>query len=74
MMNKQFWKDFLFWLESAKVGEIFAARDEAREKARSSQCREIRSDLRRMIRLMDEELLTRSDLVRSVRRRANRGS
>lgn len=68
-MDKQFWKDFLAWLDQAKIDEIFAARDEAREKMRGAD-RLMRSDLRRMIRLMDEELVTRSDLARLIRRRA----
>lgn len=67
-MNKAFWKDFLYWLDEAGIGEIFAARDEARGKMKGADSF-TRADLRRMIRLMDEELLTRSDLARLIRRK-----
>ena len=61
---KEFWKDYYAWLDRARIGEIFAARDRAYEHLRRIKDRDIKLDLRRMVRLMDEELLTRSDLAR----------
>jgi hypothetical protein len=73
-MNKEFWKDFFGWIDRATVGELFAARDAAREDLRKIRDPDTRSDIRRMIRLMDEELVTRSDLARLTRKQAARGN
>ena len=66
-MNREFWKDFHGWLDRATAGAIFAARDRAYEQRRSLKDPETRSDVRRMIRLMDEELVTRWELAAPVR-------
>ena len=46
-----------------------AARDRAYEVRRTLKDPDYRSDLRRMIRLMDQELLTRADLAYLIKRR-----
>jgi hypothetical protein len=66
-MNREFWRDFNGWLDRATLGAIFAARDRAYEQRRSLRDAETRSDVRRMIRLMDEELVTRWELATPAR-------
>jgi hypothetical protein len=66
-MNREFWKDFHKWLEGASIGQIFAARDKAYEMRRTLKDKDTRGDVRRMIRLMDHELLARSELAVLIR-------
>lgn len=66
------WRDFYRWLDRATVAQLFAARDAAYEQRRQVRDPDLRRDLRRMIRLLDEELLTRSDLAEALRREAAR--
>lgn len=70
MMNTQFWKDFYHWLDNASDEEISAARQEAQMQLARPLDRDQKSDIRHMLRAIDEETLTRSDLVRLVLRRA----
>jgi len=68
-MNKAFWKDFLSWLDTASLEELLSAKSEAQGKLFTVDA-VTRSDLRRMIRLISEELVTRSELNRSIQRKA----
>lgn len=70
-MHKDHWTEYFTWLEGARIGEIIAARDQAYELRRTLKDRDYRADLRRMIRLMDEELVTRADLAHLRKRRAS---
>jgi hypothetical protein len=70
-MTKDHWTDFFAWLDRAPIAEIFVARDKAYELRRTLKDRDYRADLRRMIRLMDQELLTRADLAYLQKRRAS---
>lgn len=69
MMNNDFWKDFYGWLDSATDEHIEAARQKAQTQLAEPMDREMKSDIRRMLRAINEEQLTRSDLVRFVKRR-----
>ncbi|MGH8566536.1 MAG: hypothetical protein ACREXU_00595 [Gammaproteobacteria bacterium] len=68
-MDREDWIDLYRWLETAKLGEIFARRDKAREVLRQLRDPDIRADVRRIIREMDWELVARADLAR-LRKRA----
>jgi|GEM_PF-688748 hypothetical protein len=68
-MYKDDWIDFFAWIDQAPIGGIMAARDRAYEVRRTLRDPDYRSDLRRMIRLMDQELLTRADLAYLIKRR-----
>jgi dephospho-CoA kinase len=68
-MDREDWIDLYRWLEAAKLGEIFARRDKAREVLRQLRDPDIRADVRRIIREMDRELVARADLAR-LRKRA----
>ena len=70
-MHKDHWTEYFSWLNGAQVGEIIAARDKAYALRRTLKDPDYRSDLRRMIRLMDEELVTRADLAHLRKRRAS---
>jgi hypothetical protein len=70
-MTKYDWTDYFAWLDRASIGGLIAARDKAYETRRMIKDPDYRSDLRRMIRLMDEELLTRADLAYLAKRRAS---
>jgi len=61
MIPKEIWKEWLSWLESASEAELERAKKEAIEKASTSITdRETLSDLRRMAKMVDEELAIRS--------------
>jgi len=68
-MDREDWIDLYRWLDAAKLGEIFARRDKAREVLRQLRDPDIRADVRRIIREMDRELVARADLAR-LRKRA----
>jgi hypothetical protein len=70
-MTKYDWADFFAWLDRATIAEIMASRDRAYELRRTLKDPDYRSDLRRMIRLIDQELLTRADLAHLAKRRAS---
>lgn len=70
-MYKDDWMDFYHWLNHATLGGIMASRDRAYELRRTLRDPDYRSDVRRMIRLMDRELLTRADLAHLAKRRAS---
>jgi dephospho-CoA kinase len=63
-MDREDWIDLYRWLDVAKLGEIFARRDKAREVLRQLRDPDIRADVRRIIREMDRELVARADLAR----------
>ena len=71
-MLKDDWTDFHAWVDRASIGGILAARDRAYELRRHLRDPDCRMDLRRMVRSMDHELLTRSDLARLKQRQARR--
>ena len=58
-MNKQFWKDFLNWLETASPEALREAAERAARQLETVIDGEVRSDLRRMIRLIEEETTLR---------------
>ncbi len=68
-MDREDWIYLYHWLEAAKLGEIFARRDKAREVLKQLRDPDIRADVRRIIREMDRELVARADLAR-LRKRA----
>ena len=67
-MNKAFWKEFFGWLDRATLDELKAAKTAAREEQGRILDPAVRSDLKRMIRLIEEEILTRGDLSGLIRR------
>ena len=71
-MLKDDWTDFHAWVDQASIGGILAARDRAYELRRRLRDPDCQMDLRRMVRSMDHELLTRSDLARLKQRQAHR--
>jgi len=58
-MNKTFWDDFFRWMENASIEELRVAKNKAAEELETASDPEIRSDLKRMIRYLEEEILTR---------------
>ncbi|MBY0365352.1 hypothetical protein CDN99_15635 [Roseateles aquatilis] len=62
-MDKDEWKQFLRWLDEANEEEL--AQVKQRLRATQSAVTEpgVRSDLRRMLRLIDEEVLIRQNLA-----------
>jgi hypothetical protein len=62
-MDKDEWKQFLRWLDDANKGEL----GQVKQRLRSTQAAVtepgVRSDLRRMLRLIDEEILTRQNVA-----------
>lgn len=62
-MDRDFSKFFLNWLEVAKGGDLFAKRDSLYQLRKQLKGSEIMPDIRWMIRQIDQELLTRSDIA-----------
>ena len=68
-MNKQFGKDFLHCLETASPEQLREAAERAARQLETVIDGEVRSDLRRMIRLIEEETTLRW-MPRGARRRS----
>lgn len=58
-MNKQFWKDFLSWLDRASAEQLREAAARADMQLSGTIDAEVSADLRRMIRLIEEEMACR---------------
>lgn len=64
-MDKQFWKAFIRFLDEASQEEIRGRMDQTKlflEKHATTS--DVRSDARRLIKFMEQELLARWDLAR----------
>lgn len=69
-MDKDEWKGFLRWLDEAGPQELHARRQRIVEVLKDIRDRDVRSDARRMARLIDAEILARKG--RALRRSAVR--
>ncbi|RMF14658.1 MAG: hypothetical protein D6757_05900 [Alphaproteobacteria bacterium] len=58
-MDKQFWKDFLSWLDRASAEQLREAAARADMQMSGTIDAEVSVDLRRMIRLIEEEMASR---------------
>lgn len=63
-MNKQFWKDFYGWLDRATDESLNFALNEAKIKLRECADRDLALDIRKMIRAIEEERLSRWEIQR----------
>ena len=61
-MDKDFWKAFLRFLDEAKEGELNAKIADVEALLLATRSEEVRSDAKRMIRLMEQEKLSRLGL------------
>ena len=69
-MDKDEWKQFLRWLDEANEEEMAQMKQRLRSAQAAVTEPGVRSDLRRMLRLIDEEVLIRQNLAtRSQERR-----
>jgi hypothetical protein len=66
-MDKAFWRSFLGFLDDASDAEIQSRLAETRNFIQTARSPEVRSDARRMIALMEQELLARTQ-VKAARR------
>ena len=62
-MDKAFWKRFLEFLDDAKDEEIQKRINETNTFLGSARSPDVRSDARRMINLMEQELLARKEVA-----------
>lgn len=60
-MDKDDWRGFLCFLDEAKEEELHARLEKARRVLRLLKTPEVRSDARRVIRLLEQELLFRQE-------------
>ena len=67
-MNKDFWKTLYAWLETASPEEITAKQHLVRQMLGESNDLGLKTDIRRILRGMDEELVVRAELANNVRR------
>ena len=58
-MDKEEWKSFFRFLDEANEEELRARLDKAREVLTIVRSPEVRSEARRVVRLLEQELLTR---------------
>ena len=63
-MNKDFWKTLYAWLETASPEDITAKRHLIRQMLGQSNDSGLNADVRRVLRLMDEEILARAELAK----------
>ena len=61
-MNKDFWKILFAWLETASLEDIHHKRNLVQQMLGQIHDRGLKSDIRRILRFMDEEILDRAEL------------
>lgn len=66
-MNHDFWKTLYAWLETARLEDITAKRQQVQQLLRQSNDAGFKADIRRVLRLLDEELLARAELANVMR-------
>jgi len=62
-MNKDFWKTLYCWLETASLEEITAKQLVVRHLLGESNDPGLKTDIRRILRLMDEEFVARGEVA-----------
>ena len=62
-MNKDFWKTLYCWLETASLEDITTKQQLVRQLLGESNDLGLKTDIRRILRLMDEEFVTRAELA-----------
>jgi len=62
-MNKDFWKTLYCWLETASLEDITAKQQLVRQMLGESNDLGLKTDIRRILRLMDEEFVARAELA-----------
>ena len=67
-MNKDFWKTLYAWLETASPEEITTKQHLVRQMLGESNDLGLKTDIRRILRLMDEEFVARAELANNARR------
>jgi hypothetical protein len=67
-MNKDFWKTLYCWLDTASLEEITTKQHLVRQMLGESNDPGLKTDIRRILRGMDEELVVRAELASTVRR------
>jgi len=73
-MDKDFWRSFFAWLDSAEEAELYAKRDYFRELIQSGKLdRETLGDAKRCIRAINQELVARYEVTTLARRASRRG-
>jgi len=66
-MNKDFWKTLYAWLETASLEEIRAKQQAVRQLLGESRDRDLKADIRRILRFMDAEMVARAELANVMR-------
>jgi len=66
-MNKDFWKTLYGWLDTASLEEITTKQRLVRQMLGESNDLGLKTDIRRILRLMDEEFVARAELANNVR-------
>ena len=61
-MNKDFWKILFSWLETTSLEDINHKRNLVQQMLGQIHDRGLKSDIRRILRFMDEEILARAEL------------
>ncbi|MBU0501461.1 MAG: hypothetical protein KJ558_10220 [Gammaproteobacteria bacterium] len=61
-MNKQFWKEFFTRLDSFETEKLIEEKRGYLRFLEENPRSELRGDLKRMVRLIDEEIISRSEL------------
>lgn len=73
-MNQDFWRLFYRWLEGARKGALIARRDAVRELLRNRELQDpdVIAAARRIIRLIDAEMVARAEVMALGKRRGRR--
>ncbi len=66
-MNKDFWKCLFYWLETASIDEIRDKQRVVRQMLGQTRDPDFKTDIRRILRFMDEEILARAELAKLMR-------
>ncbi|UOA07342.1 hypothetical protein [Methylobacter sp. S3L5C] len=62
-MNKDFWKTLYCWLETASLEEITVKQQLVQHMLGESNDLGLKTDIRRILRLMDEEFVARAEVA-----------
>ncbi|MDO9005886.1 MAG: hypothetical protein Q7V20_20775 [Aquabacterium sp.] len=65
-MNNDFWKTLYAWLETASPEDITAKRHLVRHMRSQSNDPGLQADIRRVLRLLDEETFARAELAMTM--------
>ena len=73
-MDKEEWRSFVRWLDQANPKELRMRRTRLTELRRDLDDRDLRSEVGRMVRLIEQELLAREGIAQRLKGKRSQGA